>query len=159
DLPVEVVFRYAQEDLRRAVRIEGCVGHVLAAHVHVRSEARDGRVSSDLGDPLHFRVRTAGWNHELELHGQTGDVYLLRRLLGKDERHLRAIDGFRTVGRVVYLQDDVMAGAQELRDAGLEDEARLVWRHAGDVRRPEGIAGTGRLVARGLRVRDHMVDM
>ncbi len=99
----------------------------------------------------------AGWNAERHVHDHPAAERLLRRLLRVDHADAGAIARRRAVGRVVHLQDDLGVRRQPARHARLVGFTRHVRRDAAKpdaARRPLVV----RRAARGLRVRDDVVD-
>jgi len=91
-----------------AVGVMRDVGHVLAAHVHVRRHRGENGVLSEHAHAAHLEIAVVGRDYEARIDDQTAGGRFHGRLLGEDETNLGTVGCFFSVGRVVHLQNDVV---------------------------------------------------
>ncbi len=66
---------------------------------------------------FYFIIRVASRNREFVVRGANRHDPLARRLLRKNQTHLRPVDTRVTVGRVMHLEDDLRSGLNQFRAA------------------------------------------
>src|SRR5262249_10517044 len=104
-LPVEIIPRYLQQDLRSTIRINQRVLKILPSNMHMRHKAHDMGVLTEGERRLGLIVRLAGGNDQVSRNRACCDDTFFNWRLSEVDAYACPIFTSYTVSRVVHLKD------------------------------------------------------